>query len=454
MTTAAICPLLSGYLGLVVVNEGQRILLARSLEVGRLVDLPEPIRDHNSGKLLDKRRELTDTELASLCEVVTGLLVEHGTDAVRVEAGKGGLSARVTDALRLGLTDSGIDCRMISGKKVRSLLRIGLAAFAGTVSAGLGGFPEDAGAAAFAAGALWLGEDLPEPDGKPKDWKPVAQLEPSATTEPDERGQPAGGTSTATPVTVQWVPPCVAAIDPGSAANAIVVKDSRGVLVYAETVYVQADLNESEASDAETDRIVFEVDKILTKYGVTRTLIERASHAWGVQSTQLVRSSWLAGALFASIRSRALLGERFACDVRSVKWHEWSGVVSNGSKMEGRRGIVAEKTEARFPELVLNRVNEHCRDAAGILLWDETPATEPLDGTVEETPKAKKSHKKSRKKTKGETVETKPKTSSHPKRAAERKAKREAAGCTCTNSRHDFTCPLFVSKPIKRKYQP
>lgn len=258
---------------------------------------------------------------------------------------------------------------------------------------------------------------------------------------------------------VSFSPPCICGIDPGTHWLGVVVVDSSGHPVKRYTLEVGREIQlprpvkivraNGEQYERTTKRIMPLEDvvtvasavlAIVQSFGVTRVVIEWVEHGriFGKnqaeitsRATGLVRAQFLAGTIHGLLRATKTIA------VQVVTNATWVAAVTKTRTAKGRRAKIAPIVEARFPELI--GANEHERDAAGIVMWATAPV--PKD-----EPQRDPGERKTRTADPNRRWERRNK-----RRDTERRAARDAAGCTCTSRRHRRGCPLFVAMRYKTK---
>jgi hypothetical protein len=463
MILASVCPCSVGYCGLVIAS-GERapfqVIRAVSVAVGRLVESPNKA---GTDRPLERVLTVADAEaLASMVlfecinEKASVLYLEDSTLAIGHE-----LAIKI-DALARVL---GVSC--VTSEAPQVMHRDRSRAAKDVVRASFVGWPVPS-----YTSIEYAGEALVARTGG----MPAAALAVQA----EIVRAPTTYTRTESIVDAPGVAeigdsfrgPCCAAIDPGSAWIGIAVKDVNGRCVHHSTVEVGREVmlakpktvrrkdgssyvrtKKRVMTPEDVDDAIAAVDTVLRRFSVNRVIIEWVECArlpldkpamCAMVATDLVRSQWVAGELRRWCKSMALVDVDI--EVECVLNRTWLGAIGGG-----KHGAYAAAIEARFPEM--RGANEHERDAAGILMWDEMPdavaeakAAVPSPGQAKGMAAAGVARKR-----KEHTPEEKAKRAEAASKARERekekhREERRAAGCACTSKRHRRECPLFVSR--------
>ena len=460
---AALCPYASGYCGLVIADgiaPPFTLVAHHGFEVGRLVPLPVPVR----GRTM--KRDVGDGDLFAVANAVQTVLREHSVSALYIEA-SGALGTRVAMAVRAAAESIGV--AVIDAPSLDFAGRHGSAR--GIVDASFIGWPAHSHSnIEFAAAALVRSvnesaraietvviHDASQSETPARGSETEVDHTPARSIETFERtnGMARTGETASMPeaqarasgTPVSFIPPCRIGIDPGSSHIGVAIVDSTGSLVHHETIPVGHEeplpkpriIQRSDGSTIErttrhlvsqddVENAVAAIDELLTRFGVTRAIIEWVTFARmgsdAIMSSsiasRIAQSQWIGGALHAWCASK----ENPDIDTSLVVAREWTVKVTKAARTKGRRGAIAPVIETRWPSICGG--DEHQRDAAGCVLWDI------LREEKNEPPKA-------------DVVRTKrvrTRVDRDGKTAAQRK--REEAGCHCSGRRHSVGCPLYV----------
>jgi hypothetical protein len=257
----------------------------------------------------------------------------------------------------------------------------------------------------------------------------------------------------------------ICGIDPGSSHVGIAVQRSDETLAMTETLDVgheehlarsrivqrksgtQHVISKRRVID-ENDliRLIARVREIWTEHKVDRVVLEWVEHvrafgggaSIGGMATAIARAQWVGGAL-------AGMALEMGLDVRYVTARTWVARVTKGNQ-KGRRGVVADVIEARYPELA-RKADEHERDAVGLCLYDRLLDVPPPRPEIC-PPKERKEKPPARERL------PRIRRTRQPGEQTEEAVARAAAGCVCGTPRHKRGCVLFVPKVYKSRRYP
>lgn len=454
MISAAVIPLLTGWAGLVIA-EGDaapfRCLVARSLEVGHLVELDTPRRAYGKAeKLYDKERRVTPEDISGIVGAFAEDMREHGVERVVIARpaqarGKvGALAQSIADAFTESARAARLSLEVVPRR---------LGDDRGRVEEGFSDWPADAGfTVTVAAAALLLRALEPEHAEAPRVVaRPVIQAPKPAegASNAPEAGEPdvARGPRTLT-------------VDPGSHHVGVVVAEGDAVplrCILATTIAVGHDVplakpKTVKGRDGTTyqrthehvidanDLVVLHraLQTIARDHKVTRAVVEaverlhlRASSVGQatVRARDIVLSERVGGAAIVSCSATGLLV--LAPSVRVVR-----DLVAGGSN--AKKPAVAAAVAAGFTDWPA--ASDHARDAGVLALWAVTPARPPKE------PAANRARAK-----RDPSLPRDSNRNRNARRAAERAAVKAATGCTCVKRtryhRHDCPCSMSKTTP-------
>jgi hypothetical protein len=428
------------------------------------------IKTGADGKPILIPRVITDEDISTLAVKVIAALQRYEAQEVRFEwPGRRTVHAeRIGAALEAALAEAGIATER-RGRRQRE--RPAQEAATETAS-GADSIPADPSGSVVASCADVVASE------------PVRQTSDTEATDAPSGGNaapgevdPAGSTTeTFQPGTAETSPevpavaftgPCFLGVDPGSRAIGVAVLDSAGRLVHRQTIEVgqlvplatpvrqhtgdgeirerttrrvitQGDVGQAVAdvvglaTDLQGSRVAIEwiLDvRLPALTDLTAEGIQRWANAARSIATATARAQWLGGAVHGALLVAGL-------DVEVTVARTWQAAVTGAKAVKGRRGLVADVVEGRWPELVGG--DEHQRDAAGLVAWLTMPVA-----VAQEKKTAKGERTRGRRREPG--------AHHHQSESEKRKQKRVGAGCACASRRHRRECPLYVPVKYKKK---